>query len=56
MNKDEKEFIVKLRQPTKSVSRHGHALFYFASEVFKAIEEAGGKVEFINDDEAKHDN
>jgi len=56
MSKDEKKFTVKLRQPSKSVSHHGHTLFYFASEVFKAIEEAGGKVEFVDDDKENHDN
>ncbi|WP_048784313.1 MULTISPECIES: hypothetical protein [Pantoea] len=43
---DTPKFIVKLPEPSRSESRHGHALFYFASVVFRAIEAAGGKVEF----------
>ncbi|WP_158530703.1 hypothetical protein [Pantoea sp. 3_1284] len=42
----EPKFIVTLREPSRSADRYGHSLFYFASEVFKAIEEAGGEVEF----------
>lgn len=43
---NEPKFIVTLREPSRSTDRYGHSLFYFASEVFKAIEEAGGRVEF----------
>lgn len=43
---DATRFIVKLPEPSRSDSRHGHALFYFASVVYRAIETAGGKVEF----------
>jgi len=43
---DKAKFIVILPEPSKSTDRHGHVLFYFASDVFRAIEAAGGRVEF----------
>jgi hypothetical protein len=43
---DKAKFIVILPEPSKSTDRYGNALFYFASDVSRAIEAAGGRVEF----------